>query len=180
MPEKISVNIPIKPVLKKYLQKKAFHISQSGPLRFHDRHPYNILLIKLVVNYNRIHSIPISDKENVISHFRPNNQCFHSIEIQLPSNSKKNILFHNYLSVAAKQKFRKFIWSDFIDEFILFLHSKLKLNVPRNKICIEFMEKYDLTEDDIKTESLYRLTTHLLDVYAITPKHNKKSNIFSH
>lgn len=173
MPENISVKIPIKPVLKKYLQKKSI-IHGHDQLRFRDRHPYNILLIDLVLNYNYLKSIPIVDKDNVISHFRSNTLRHHAVEIQLPYNNRKNILSHNYLSGRAKIKFRKFVWSDFIDEFILYMHTQMRKNVPRTKICLDFMAKYDLTENDIKAESLYRLSTHLLDIYDRSPKQKKQ------
>ena len=114
----ITVNIPIKPYLKKYLIEKS--INGTEPLIFARKHIYNILLINLVSNYNSLNQIPVADKQNVIDHFsHPDKE--NSVTIVLPFNEKKNILTYNYLSLKNKRVFRNEVATDFYFELARFL-----------------------------------------------------------
>lgn len=156
----ITVNIEIKPYLRKYLVAKS--VNREEPVRFPNKHYYNIMLINLVSNYNRLQEIPIEDRQNVLEHFCSSPQP-DGLAIILPFNSKKDIRSYNYLSVKSKEKFRKELRIDFNFEFTRFLIRNLKKGVQRLDICNEFKNLYEISEDELKTESLYRYSSRLLE-----------------
>jgi hypothetical protein len=145
------------------LLKKS--VNQQEPLRFPNKHHYNIMLINLVSNYYSLDSIPIEDRENVIDFFRGSKQPEGCISVILPFNDRKDIRSYRYLSVKSKHLFRKEVRIDFDFEFTRFLVSKLKQGMQRLDICNEFKKRYDINEDELKTESLYRHSTRLLRNY---------------
>lgn len=157
----ITVDIEMKPYLVKFLLSK----SENGnlPIKFPRKSHYNLMLTNLVSNYNSLNSIPIEDRQNVIDYFRPSRQGTEGVAIILPFNDRKNILSYNYLSVASKKKFRGEVRLDFNYEFSRFMFKKLREGVPRNIICEKWKKMHDITEDDLKTESLYRYSSRLLE-----------------
>lgn len=158
-----TVTIEIKPYLKKWLLAKSEN--KKFPLKFPRKHDYNILLLNLVTNYNSLSSIPLQDRENVLEYFRPSCQQDPGpgVTIILPFNSRKDIRSYNYLSVASKKTFRREVRMDFNFEFNRFLIENLRKKKRRLDIVNEFKEKYDISEDDLKTESLYRYSSRLLE-----------------
>lgn len=157
----ITVNIELKPYLKKYLRAKS--LNKTEPMRFPNKHHYNIMLVNLVSNYNRLNCIPIEDRENVLKYFHGSHQPEGEIVIILPFNNKKNIQYYNYLSRDSKKLFRKEVRLDFNYEFTRFLVRNLKKGIQRLDICNDFKNLYDISEDDLKTESLYRYASRLLE-----------------
>ena len=157
----ITVNLEIKPYLRKYLVAKS--VSKQVPVRFPNKHHYNIMLINLVTNYNSLQVIPIEDRENVLDYFHGSKQPDDEISIILPFNDRKNIQSYRYLSVRSKQIFRKEVRIDFNFEFARFLVRNLKKGVQRLDICNEFKNQFNIGEDELKTESLYRYSSRLLE-----------------
>jgi len=157
----ITIDIEVKPYLRKYLLYKS--INKTFPLRFPNRHDYNHMLVKLVTNYNSLSSVPIADKENVMEYFKSSQlQNDNNVTIILPFNSRKDIRSYNYLSVKSKIRFRKEVRIDFNFEFSRDLFRGLKDGLPRTEIINLFKRKYNITEDDLKSESLYRFSTRML------------------
>jgi hypothetical protein len=156
----ITVDIEIKPYLRKYLIQKS--VNKAFPLRFANASDYNILLIRLVTNYNTLSCIPIADKQNAIDYFKGSKQPEGQVTIILPFNQRKNILSYNYLSVRSKKTFRKEVRLDFNFEFSRFLFRGMKEGKLRINLINDFKNRYHITEDDLKTESLYRHSSRLL------------------
>lgn len=156
----VTINIELKPYLAKYLQKKSKN--QRLPLRFPNKHHYNIMLINLVSNYYSLNSIPIEDRENVIEYFRGSQRSTDGIPIILPFNARKDIRSYRYLSVRSKQIFRNEVCIDFNFEFRRFLVRNLRNGMQRLDACNEFKKLYKISEDELKTESLYRHSSRLL------------------
>lgn len=159
----ITVDIEIRPYLKKYLLAKSEN--KLEPLKFPRKSDYNIMLLNLVTNYNTLTRIPIADKENVLNYFKPSKQeCTNgSVLIILPFNSKKDVRSYNYLGINNKRKFRQEIRLDFNFEFSRYLYRKLKNGTERTIIVNEFKKLFNITEDDLKSETLYRYSTRLLE-----------------
>ena len=156
----ITVNIPIKAYLKKYLIEKS--ISGTEPLIFARKHIYNILLINLVSNYNSLNQIPVADKQNVIDHFsHPDQQ--NSVTIVLPFNERKNILYYNYLSLKNKRIFRNEVATDFYFELARYLIRNLKPESIRKELVKDYKKRYHISEDDLKLESIYRYASRILN-----------------
>ncbi len=162
-----TVEIEIKPYLKKFLMSKS--VNKQEPLRFPRKHDYNVLLLKLITNYYSLKSIHIEDHQNVINYFKNSKQknAEKGISLILPFNDRKDVRSYNYLSVSSKKIFRKEVRSDFYFEFSRYLIHNLKHGKRRVDVIKEFMEYYNLTEDDIKTETLYRYSSRLLKELSI-------------
>jgi hypothetical protein len=157
----ITVDLPIKPYLVKYLIRKSNN--KAIPLRFPNKHYFNLLLISLVTNYNSLSCIPLEDRDNVIEYFKSSSVKPGTISVVLPYNEIKNVLYYNYFSVKAKQKFRSEVRMTFNLEFSQYLIRHLRLNIPRLQICENFKKKYNITEDELKTETIYRYSSRLLE-----------------
>lgn len=158
----ISIDLEIKPYLKKYLVAKSEN--KHEPVKFARKSDYNIMLISLVSNYNSLNCIPLSDRHHAIEYFKPSRQEIKndSILIILPFNNKKDIRSYNYLSEKSRIKFRNEVRLDFNFEFSRFLYKGLKDGKQRTDIVNEFKNLFNITEDDLKTESLYRHSSRLL------------------
>lgn len=157
----ISVDIPIKPYLVKYLIRKS--TNKAIPLRFPNKHYFNLLLNNLVTNYNSLNCIPLEDKDNVIEYFKSSSVMPGTISIILPYRIAKDPRVYNYLSVKAKKKFRSEVRMTFNIEFSQYLIKHLRLNIPRLQICENFKKHYNITEDELKTETIYRYSSRLLE-----------------
>lgn len=163
MEDMVTVDIELKPYLKKYLISKSEN--KQVPVKFARKHDYNIMLISLVTNYNCLKSIPIEDRENVKRYFSPSRHKNpqDGIAIILPFNDRKNVQFYNYLSVQNKWKFTSEVRLDFNFEFSRYMYRELKKGIPRNIIVDAFKKMYNITEDELKSESLYRFSTRMLE-----------------
>ena len=157
----ITVDIEVKPYLRKFLLSKSNN--KTEPIRFPNKHDYNILLWRLVTNYNNLTNLPVADKQNVIDYFKGSKLDPESrVSIILPFNQRKDVRSYNYLSVKSKKDFRKEVRLDFNFEFTRFLFHGLKARKQRIIIINEFKCKHKITEDDLKSESLYRYSSRLL------------------
>lgn len=162
MADMVTVDIELKPYLKKYLVSKSEN--KQVPVRFCRKHDYNIMLIQLVTNYKCLKSIPVDDRENVRQYFSPSrhkNTC-DCISIILPFNDRKDVRSYNYLSVQNKWKFTSEVRLDFNFEFSRFMYRELKRGKQRTDIIEEFKNIHDITDDELKSESLYRFSSRLL------------------
>jgi hypothetical protein len=156
----ITIEIPIKPYLVKYMIHKSQN--RTLPLRFPNKHYFNLLLNQLVTNYNSLPQIPVSDRDNVLDYFKASSVP-NVVSIVLPHNEAKNIKSYNYLSVKSKKKFRTEVRMSFNLEFTLYLIKHLRLNIPRLTICENFKKRFQITEDELKTETIYRYSSRLLE-----------------
>ncbi len=121
-----------------------------------------MLLIDSVTNYHRKTFFPIDDKENVFAYFNKRWPGCEFVSIQLPYNEYKNVLYYNYLSQEAQHKIISFLKMDFYHELYWLLISKRRKGIQRKDIIFEFLNNYQITEDDILFESVYRQTTRIL------------------
>lgn len=158
----ITIDLEIKPYLKKFLLYKSEN--KQEPIKFRRKSDYNVMLLKLVSNYNSLNSIPLEDRQHAIQYFKPSRQTAgpYSITIILPFNDRKDVRSYNYLSEKNRKRFRAEVILDFNFEFSRFLHRELKKGKQRIDIIDDFKKMFNITEDDLKSESLYRHSSRLL------------------
>ncbi len=161
--KQITVLVLLKPYLQKYLISKS--VNKCLPIRFPNKHFYNLLLINLVTNYYSYKQFPLSEKHNCISYLKPPSFSPNEIPIVLPYSCKKDITYYRYLSHKSKLLFSQEVKNDFNLEFSRYLVKNLSKKIPRLDICNNFKDMYDISEDDFKTESLYRYSSRLLKLY---------------
>ena len=156
----ITVDIEIKPYLRKFLISKSQN--KAIPLIFPRRHFYNFSLLTKVTNYASLDVLPVEDRQNVIDFFRPCMCDPNHITIVLPFNNVKNIKSYNYLSMKAKTEFRNEVKTHFNLDFIRFMMTHMNKGLERTMICENFKSLHDISEDELKTDSLYRHSSRLL------------------
>jgi len=158
----VLITIQIKPYLKKFLIAKS--VGKTEPVKFARKSDYNVMLIGLVTNYNSLKQIPLDDRENVLEYFKPSVQdnSKKTIHIILPFNNRKDVRSYNYLSEKSRIKFRNEVRLDFNFEFSRFLYREMKKGKQRSDIINAFKNKFKISEDDLKSESLYRHSSRLL------------------
>ena len=162
MADVVTVYIKIKPYLKKYLISKSEN--KRVPVKFHRKHDFNIMLISLVTNYNYLKQIQIEDRENIKQYFSPSlHKNPDEICIILPFNDRKDVRSYNYLSVQNKWKFTSEVRLNFNFEFSRFMYRELKKGKQRKDIINEFKKLHNISEDDFKSDSLYRFSSRLLE-----------------
>lgn len=163
MADMVTVDIELKPYLKKYLVSKSEN--KQVPVRFPRKHDYNVMLIGLVTNYNCLKSIPIEDRENVKRYFCPSRHKNpqDGIAIILPFNDRKNVRSYNYLSIESKKKFTFEVRVDFNFEFSRYMYYELKKGKLRTEIVEAFKKLHNIAEDELKSESLYRFSSRLIE-----------------
>ncbi len=153
MPSPISVKIEVPAWMKKYLQYQS-EDKNAKILKFARKHEYNLLLTNLVTNYRRISILKDSNTK-----FKNNRE----VKIYLPFSDKKDVYFYNYISRHSAETFRRNINLDFLYDFKLYLRNAL-LNGTQRKIAIEnFLNMYNINEDELKFESLYRRYTRYMN-----------------
>lgn len=158
----ILICLDIKPYLKKFLIAKSEN--KEEPVKFPRKSDYNVMLINLVTNYNSLNCIPVDDRENVLDYFKSSNQVNgpYRISIILPFNRRKDVRSYNYLSRDNKILFRNEVRLDFNFEFSRYLFTHLKNKERRTDVVDSFKKLYNISEDDLKSESLYRHSSRLL------------------
>lgn len=166
MPSEVTVRIKVPGYIKKFLI--AHSVNGDEPVVFPPKHGYNISLVQKITNYNYLKYIPIAERDNVYEYFyHPTHQLptFQYISILLPFNERKNVLSFNYLGRVSKYQFVQEVKEDFYLGLSRYLIKKMRQNVQRKDAILEFMEIYNITEDDIKFETLYRQTTRILEPF---------------
>lgn len=166
MPSLMTVRIKVPPYIKKYMIAQSEN--KEEPLVFPKKHIYNISLMQKITNYNYLKYIPLCERDNVYEYFyHPHDQLptFQYLSIVLPFNERKNVLSFNYLGLHAKYQFVKEVKEDFYFEMTRYLIKKMRANMQRKEAIYEFMEFYNISEDDIKFETLYRQTTRILEPF---------------
>lgn len=149
------------PYLKKYILAQS--VNKCEPAVFERKHIYNISLIHKVTNYNRLDKLPIDERDNVLDYFYNRWTTYEAIQIQLPFNERKNIMYFNFLSRDNKYAFLKEVKEDFYFEITRHLISRMRRREERKNAIQEFLKKYNITEDDISLDSIYRQTTRILE-----------------
>jgi len=160
LPSPVTVKIKVQPYQKKFLIAKSEN--KAEPLVFSRNSPYWKLLVDNVTNYNHLTSFPIDDKEYVFDYFRTHWKTCEAVEIQLPYNEYKNVLYYNYLPRDNQKLIISKIKLDIYHELYWDLLEKRRKGVQRKDIIIRFFEKYDINDDDISLESFYRYTSRIL------------------
>lgn len=134
-----TIRLTIEPYLKKYLL--AISSNKVEPIRFKNKSEYNRLLEKLISKHGRI--LPPSKKDN-------------TVEIELPYFMSKDVRSYNKLSVISENILREIIRNDFRLDLWLFLSKNLTTGCDRKHLIQVFLDTFNITEDDIKSESIYR------------------------
>ena len=164
MPSPVVVRTKVPPYIKKFLLAKS--VNKTEPVLFCRHHPYGKLLIDKVTSYNRLTCLPLDEKDNVMAYFFATRwKNGETIAIQLPFNNRKNVLFFNYFSQHRQKEFLSAIKEDFYHELYWYLVARRRKGVERKEIIRSFMDKYDITEDDISFESIYRQTSRILQPF---------------
>lgn len=166
MPSQVTVRIKVPPYIRKYMIAQSEN--KEEPVVFPHKHIYNISLVQKLSNYNYLRYIPICERENVYEYFyhaSNHSATFQYISIVLPFNDRKNVQSFNYLGRSRKYQFVKEIKEDFYFELTRYIIKRLRKNVQRKDAIIEFLEFYNIGEDDIKLETLYRQTTRILEPF---------------
>ncbi len=139
MPSPIVVKIDMPVYLIKFLSAQS--VSPEQPLAFPPKSKYNTLLVNLISNHGNIDDLP-RDKSFV--------------KIYLPYNEVKDVYYYNRISEKNRRCFRQEVKADFLFSFQKYIRDKLLIGEQRKKAVSNFMDKYNLTEDDINSDSLYR------------------------
>ena len=154
MASPISVTIKVPAWMKKYLEFQSEDKS-AKILSFANKHQYNVFLINLVSNYRTV-SVPFKKKKETDI----NNS---EVKIYLPFSNRKVIYFYNYISRYSAEIFRREINLDFLLDFKTYLRNNMLQGMQR-KIAIEnFLKKYNINEDELKFETLYRKYTRYMN-----------------
>ncbi len=172
MPSPYIVKIKVQPYIKKYLIAKSEN--KAEPVFFGHLDPYGGLIVDLISNYNYHTYFSIQERENINTWFNRHWPKGHWLEIRLPYNRKKNVRCHNYFSINRQQEFVMQVKRDFYKELYFYLVNNLSDNVQRKDIILAFLNFYDISEDDVKFESIYRQTSRMLE--AQSPKYYKLFN----
>jgi hypothetical protein len=163
MPSPVTVKIKVDPHIKKYIIAQSEN--KIEPLVFHHKHVYAISLVHKVSNFNAHNHFKIDERGNVIEYLSPHKPDCNHVVIALPYSRAKDVRRFNYLSINAKRRFRSEVKDDFYFELIRFVIKRLRRNIPRKTAIQEFYNRYDITEDDLKLESIYRQTSRILEPF---------------
>ena len=163
LPSPVTVKIKVQPYIKKYLIGKSEN--KVEPLVFARKHTYGKLLLDKVTIYNRHTSFPVAEKDYIYAYFYNRWLTCESVEIQLPYNEDKDVRVYNYLSRDRQYEIISHIKEDFYHELYWHLISRRRKGVQRKDLILEFIEKYNIGDDDISFESIYRQTTRILQPF---------------
>ena len=166
MPSEVTVRIKVPGYIKKYMIAQS--VNRDEPVAFPPKHIYNISLVQKITNYNYLKYIPLCERDNVYEYFyhvKHQLPTYEYISIALPFNERKNVLSFNYLGINSKYQFIKEVKEDFYFELTRYIIKRMRQNVQRKDAILEFTEFYNITEDDIKLETLYRQTTRILEPF---------------
>lgn len=163
MPSPFAVKIKVPPYLKKYIVCQSEN--KSEPLIFHHKHIYSISISQKLSNFNALKYFDINEKENIKEHLHASTPDHNYVTILLPYSREKDPRRFNYLSVNDKRKFRQEVRDDFYFEMIRYVIKQMRYNKQRKEAIYEFYDKYNITEDDLKFESIYRHTSRILQPF---------------
>lgn len=166
MPSPVTVRIKVPPYIKKYMIAQSEN--NEEPLVFPKKHIYNISLVNKLCNYNYLKYIPLCERDNVYEYFyhaKHHLNTYDYVSVSLPFNERKDPRSFNYLGRYSKYKFVKEVKEDFYFEMTRYLIKKMRENMQRKQAILEFTEFYNINEDDIKFETLYRQTTRILEPF---------------
>lgn len=141
----------------------AHSLNKDEPAIFERKHIYNSKLITLLSNYNKLDKFPVNDREAVLDYFLRHWRTDQCLTIQLPYNERKDIRSFRYLGINAMQLFINDVKEDFYYKLQKHIKKRSCSNVQRKDSIMEFLKFYDITEDDVLFESIYRQTTRILE-----------------
>jgi len=163
MPSDITVSIRVPLYLKKFITAQS--LNKAEPLVFHHKHVYAISLLQKVSNFNAQSHFPLHEHDNVKAHLSPHHPDPGQVIIVLPYSRDKDVRRFNYLSVRASKRFRQEVKDDFYFALIRFIIRRMRQGLQRKVAIQEFYERYGLTEDDLRFESIYRHTSRILEPF---------------
>ena len=139
MCEQITINIEIKPHLKKYL----IATYNQEPVQFPYRHNYNRFLV---------HNITKPPKDFKIVPANENTIC-----IALPKNNLKDISSFNFLSENKKTDFKNEIEEDFWTDAKEYINSKMKDDkLNKKEAIILLMKMWNILESELTFDAIYK------------------------
>lgn len=145
---KVTVNIPMNAYLRKYLLYKS--VNNREPIIFPPKSDYNMLLRSMVTNWY---------KENPRMR-QPKPQ---GVEIVLPHDKFKNPNTYNYMSIASQKEFVRHVKRDFFFDFRIYLKECMIMGRQRKDAVIDFLSMLEISEEDLKQESMYRYSSRVLE-----------------
>jgi len=163
MASPISVNVKVAPFLQKYLYGKSENYEE--PLVFCNKNPITNHLTSLVSNYNKLKFMNVQDREAVFLYLNQRYTTCATVSILLPWHKKKDPRVYNYLSFLKMQEFIRELKNEFYVELYEFMRTRVIHGTERKKIIEQFLQIYDITEDDIKFETVYRQTVRIFEPF---------------
>lgn len=138
MPSNMTVLIPMKSYLKKYL----ISIYGAEPIEFPHRHQYNTFLIR------RLSRPPVD--------FKPTFDRENCIEIVLPFNHLVDVNYKFHLSIRDCASFRKEIDREFMYDYICVIQEFMKQGYNRIQATTLCMAVYNIVDEDISFDAFYK------------------------
>jgi hypothetical protein len=161
LPSPVTVKLKIKPYLKKYLIGKS--INKEEPLLFDRKDEFGDIIFSCLTNHDQQKFLSINDKEFVYAYFNQRWPRGEWCEIQLPYNRNFNVLYKNYLSDHNNRIIVDEITSRFYLELNKYLVFNIDKGVHRKVILHHFLGLYNITEDDVNFDSIYRQSSRMLE-----------------
>lgn len=161
MPSFVTVDIDR---VKPHLQKFLIYLSENRdyPLTFRRGHWINLFLARQLSNFNQLKLFSIIDRRSVQQYYSAKRSA-DTITINIRYNRVKDPRSYNYLSEQSKIIFRQELKNEFNLIFDRFVKKKMLQNYTRKQAVLIFMRAFEITEDDIQFESLYRHSSRMLE-----------------
>ncbi len=130
---------------------------------FDRKDEFGDLLFGCLTNHNQQKFLSITDKEFVYAYFNTWWKTGEFLEIRLPYNRNFNILYKNYLSAYNNRIFVSEVTSRFYLELNRYFTFNIDKGVQRKVILQHFLNLYNITDDDVNFDSIYRQTSRMLE-----------------
>jgi hypothetical protein len=148
----IVVKIEVPAWMKKFL----LYQSENGiePVEFHRKHRYVLLLNCMLTNrYDT----------NVVNEPSYNDINSEVVTIRLPWSKLHDVYFYNKISRDNREKFRNEVKSDFYFQYQTEIRNKKMVGIERKQATEYFLDRLNITEDELKYESMYRKFTRYMN-----------------
>jgi hypothetical protein len=152
MPSPIVVKIEVPAWMKKYLLYQSEN--KQEPIEFHRKHRYVLLLNCILTNKYDTYIVNDPDKKDTNSEI---------VTIRLPWSKMHDVYFYNKIARDNREKFRNEVKTDFYFQYQTYIRNRKMVGIERKQATEEFLERYDITEDELKYESLYRKFTRYMN-----------------
>ena len=156
MPTPSTVKIKVLPYLKKYMI--AHSVNEQMPVYFENHHWFYLRLLPYIEKYNRTKKKLYPD--DLMSF--PNSNYI-DLEIIIPYYSDKYNLRHkNYISIKNATKFNKEVKTIFYADLVTYLNDFKAKNASLRNFAIDiFLMYFDINEDDVNYDTIYRQMTRV-------------------